>query len=97
MLEHATYLECIALRLHHNAIQTISATLAGATTAKIVDLPESIFGADLPTRNDEETEAVTSEEEEHLPKVGTISQAAAQSADIAKFAQPSNSSSTTLK
>ena len=57
-----------------------------------------MFGVDLPTKNDEdydgEVESVTSEEEEHLPEMGTISHMAAQSADIAKFIQPSDSSST---
>ena len=59
--------------LHHDAIETISATLAGTNTAKIVDLLEGTFGVDLPTRDDEdddnEVESITSEEEEHLPKM----------------------------
>ena len=54
MLEHATYLESMALRLHHDAIQTISTTLVGTNTAKIIDLLEDTFGVDLPTRDEED-------------------------------------------
>ena len=48
MLEHATYLETVALILHHDAVQTFSATLAETNTTKIFDLLEGIFGVDLP-------------------------------------------------
>ena len=98
MLEHAICLETVALRLHHDRIQTISATLVGTNTAKIVDLLEGTFGVDFPKDDeddDEEVESVTSEEEEHLPQTGMTSHAAAQSADITKFSQPSESPSTT--
>ena len=47
--------------------------------------------------DDDEEESVTSKEEEHLPQTGTTSHAAAQSADIANFSQPSESPSTTHK
>ena len=98
MLEHAAFLETVALRLCHYAVQTISATLVGTNTAKIVNLLEGTFGVDLP-KNDkddyEEAESVTNEEEEHLPQTGATSHVAAQSVDIAKFSQPFESSSTT--
>ena len=100
MLEHATYLESMALRLCHNAVLTISTTLVRTNTAKIIDLLGSTFGVDLTTRNDEdddeEVESVTSEEEEHLPKMGSTSHVSAQSAQVAKFTQPPDSSSTTI-
>ena len=57
---------------------------------------------DLPARADEdddeeeeEVESVTGEEGEQLPKVGTATHVAAQSTDVAKFAQPPAGSSTT--
>ena len=37
MLEHATYLGTVALRLCHDAVQTISTTLVGTNTTKIFD------------------------------------------------------------
>ena len=94
MLEHATYLECVPIRLCHDAVQTVCTTLAATNTAKVVDLLEVTFGVDLPTRDnedhkddnkEEEVEFVTYEKEEHLPKAGTTTHMAAQSADIAKF------------
>ena len=94
MLEHATYLETVALRLHHDAVCTISATLVGTNTAKIFNLLEGTFGVDFPKDEEddyEEVEYVTSEEEEHLPQTGMTSHAAAQSVDIAKSSQPSES------
>ena len=87
MLEHATYLETVALRLHHDAVQTISATLVGTNTTKLFDLLEGTFGVDLP-KDDEEVESVSEEEEEHLPQTGMTSHAAAQSADTTKFSAP---------
>ena len=102
MLEHATNLESMALRLCHDAMQTISATLVGTNTAKVTDQLEGMFSVDLPTRDDvdnkdddEQAEPVTGEEEGHLTEVGTTTHAAAQSADIVKFTQPPDSSSTT--
>ena len=95
MLEHTTYLETVALRLCHNAVHTISATLAGTNTAKIFDILEGTFGVDFPKDDDEEVESVTNRQEEHLPQTGTTSHAASQSADIAEFSQPSESPSTT--
>ena len=99
MLEHATYLDSVALRLCHNAVQTISATLAGTNTAKIIDLLEDTFGVNLPKDDEDgnEVESITREEEEHLPQTGMTSHAAAQSADITEFSQPSESPSTTHK
>ena len=97
MLEHTTYLETVALRLCHDAVQTISTTLAGTNTAKIIDLLEGTFGVDFPQDDDEKVESVTSEEEEHLPQTGMTSHAVVQSADIAKFSQPSASPSITHK
>ena len=87
----------MALRHHLDAIQTIFATLAGTNTAKIVDLLEGMFGVDIPTICDKEVESITNEEEKHLPEMGTTSNVAAQSADIAKFTQPFDGSSTMLK
>ena len=62
MLEHATYLESMALRLYHDMVQTISAFLSGTNTTKVIDLLEGTFGVDLPTRdnkdNDNEEEVV---------------------------------------
>ena len=98
MLEHATLLETVALRLCHDAVQTISTTLVGTNTAKIVDLLEGTFSVDFPEDDeddDEETESVTSEEEDHLPLTGMTSCAAAQSAGISKFSQPSKNPSAT--
>ena len=95
MLEHATYLENVALRLHHNAVQTLGATLVGTNTAKICDLLEGTFGMDLLSKdedNDFEVESASDEEEEEqLPQTGTTSCIAAQSADSAKFSTPSQS------
>ena len=57
----------MALRLHHNAVQTLSATLAGTNTAKILNLLKGIFGVDLPSKNEEddvEVESVSEAEEE---------------------------------
>ena len=54
MFEHATYLESVALQLHHDVVQTISATLSGTNTTKIVYLLEGTFGVDLPARDDED-------------------------------------------
>ena len=75
MLEYASYLESVALRLCHNAEQTHSATLAGTNTAKILDLLECTFGVDLPSENEEDDVDVESaseeEEEEKLPQIGT--------------------------
>ena len=77
MLEHATYLECVPIRLCHDAVQTVSTTLAATNTAKVVDLLEVTYGVDLPTRDnedhkddnkEEEVEFVTYEKEEHLPR-----------------------------
>ena len=61
MLEHATYLENVALRLNHNAVQTLSATLAGTNTANILDLLEGTFGVDLPSKNEEDDVNVESD------------------------------------
>ena len=90
MLEHATYLDTVALRLCHDAVHAISATLLGTNTAKIFNLLEGTFGVDFPKDDeddDEEVESVTNKEEEHLPETGMTSHAATQSADIAKFSQ----------
>ena len=101
MLEHATHLESVAVWLCHDVLQIISATLVGTNTSRVVDLLEGMFGVDLSTRDDEddhdeeEVEPIISEEEEHLPEVGTTTHATAQSADIAELAQPPVSSSTT--
>ena len=94
MLKHATYLEPVALRLCHDIVQTISATLVGTNTAKVIDLLEGTFGVNHPTRDDED-KPVTGEEKEQLPKMGSTTHAAGQSADIVKFTQPPKSSSTT--
>ena len=82
-------------------VQTISTTLAGTNTAEVVDLLEGTFDVDLPAWDDkvdddeEEVEPVISKEEEQLTEVGTITQAAALSADVAEFSQPPAGSSTT--
>ena len=101
MLEHATHLENVALRLHHDAVQTLSATVAGTNTAKILHLLKGTFGVDLPSKDEEDDVEVESdseeEEEEQLPQVGTTSQVAAERADSAKFSTPSQSPSTSWK
>ena len=101
MLEHATYLENVELRLDHDAVQTLSATLAGTNTAKILDLLEGTFGVVLPSKDEEDDvdmESVSEEEEEEqLPQTGMTSHVAAQSADSVKFSTPSQSSSTSQK
>ena len=38
MLEHSPYLESVALQLCHDAVQTISTTLAGTNTAKVINM-----------------------------------------------------------
>ena len=101
MLEHATYLENVALRLHHDVVQTLSATLAGNNTAKILYLLKDTFGVNLLSKDEEDDVKVESdseeEEEEQLPQTGTTSQVAAQSTDSAKFSTPSSSPSTSQK
>ena len=95
MLEHATYLKSVDLQLHHNMVLTISTTLVGTNTTKVL---EGMFGVILPARDEEEEEEVEhviGGEEEQLPEVGTITQAAAYSADVAVFSQPPASSSIT--
>ena len=92
MLEHVTYFETMALTLWLDTVQSISATPVGTNTAKVIDLLEGTFDVDLPTRDnddndkEEEVEPLTGEEEEHLPKVGTTTHVAAQSADIVNLA-----------
>ena len=54
MLEHATYLENVALKLHQNVVQTLSVTLAGTNTAKILNLLKGNFGEDLPSKDEED-------------------------------------------
>ena len=97
MLEHAAYLENVALRLHHNAVQTLSATLAGPNTAKILDLLKGTFGVDLPLKDEKEDVEVESVSEEQLSQIGMTSHVAAQSADSAKFSTPTQSPSTSQK
>ena len=101
MLEHAAYLENVALRLPHDVVQTLSTTLAGTNTAKILDLLKGIFGMDLLSKDEEDDVEVESDseekEEEQLPQTGTTSQVAAETADIAKFSTPSPSLSTSQK
>ena len=90
----------MALRLRHDLVQTLSATLAGTKTAKILDLLEGTFGVDILSKNEEdkvEVESASVEEEEQLPQTGTTSHIAAQSGDSAKFSKPSQSPSTSLK
>ena len=99
MLEHATYLKIVALRLQHDAVQTFSATLVRTNITKIIDLLEVTFGVDL-SKDDEddiEVESVSEEEEEHLPQTGMTSHAAAQSVDSAKYSTPAQSPSITHK
>ena len=75
-MEHATYLENVALRLCYNVVQTLSATLAGTNTAKILNLLEGTFGVDLPSKDEEddvEVESDSKEEEEELLQTGTTS------------------------
>ena len=71
MTEHATYLKNVALRLHHDVVQTFSATLLGTNTAKILDLLEGTFGVDLLSKDEEDDVEVESdseeEEQEQLP------------------------------
>ena len=59
MLEHV-------LRLWHDAVWTLSATLAWTNTTKILDLLEGTFGVDLPKEEQDnvEVESVNEEEEE---------------------------------
>ena len=99
MLEHATYLETVTLRIYHDTAGTISATLAGTNMTKIYDLLEGTFGVDFPKddEDDDEVESVSEEEEEHLPQTGMTSHAVAQSAEFAKFSLPSESLSTAHK
>ena len=42
------YLENVALRVCHDAVKTISATLVGTNTTEIFDLLEGTFGVDFP-------------------------------------------------
>ena len=99
MLEHTTYLETVALQLHHDAVRTFPATLAGTNTTKLPDLLAGTFGVDLPKDDEDnvEVESVSEEEEENLPQTGMTSHAAAQSADSAKFSTPAQNLSTTHK
>ena len=103
MLEHATYLENVALRLHHDALQTLTSTLAGTNMARIFGLLKGTFGVDLPSKDEEDDVEVESasedeeEEEEQLPQTGTTSHVAAQSPDSVKFSTPSQSPSTSQK
>ena len=82
-------------------MQTLSATLAGTNTAKILDLLGSTSGVDLPSKDEEddvEVESVSEEEEEeHLPQTGLTSHVAAKSADSAKFSTTMQSPSTSQK
>ena len=92
----------MALRLCHDAARTLSATLTGTNTAKILDLLKGTFGVDLPSKDEEddvEVESVSEEEEEEqqLPQTGITSCVAAQSADSAKFSTPTQSPSTSQK
>ena len=64
MLEHATYSENAALRLHHNAVWALSSMLTGTNTAKIIDLLEGTFGVDLPPKDEEKDVSEEEEEEE---------------------------------
>ena len=76
MLEHATYLENVALRLHHDAVQNLFATLVGTNAAKMFDLLEGTIGVDLPSKDEEDNVKVESdseEEEEQFPQTGTTS------------------------
>ena len=59
MLEHATYLETVALRLCHDVVQIFSATLEGINTTKIFDLLEGTLGVNLP-KDDEDDDEVES-------------------------------------
>ena len=85
----------MALRLHHDVVQTLSTTVAGNKTAKILNLLEGTFGIDLPSKDEEDDVEVESdskeEEEKQLPQVGTTSLVAAETADSAKFSTPSPS------
>ena len=64
MLEHASYLENVVLRPCHNAVQTLSATLVGTDTAKILDSLKETFGIDLPSKDEEDDVGVESASEE---------------------------------
>ena len=97
MLEHATYLENVALRLHHDAVQTLSATLAGTNITKILDLLEGTFGVDLPKDKEDDVDMVSVSEEEQLPQTGMTSHVAAQSGDSVKFSTPAQSPSISHK
>ena len=83
MLEHATYLENVALTLCYDAVKTLSATLAGTNTAKILDLLIGTFCVDLPSKDEEndEVESISEEmeEEKQLPQRGTTSHVATPS------------------
>ena len=91
MLEHANFLESVALWLHHDMVQTIYNTLPGTNTAKAVNLLQGTFGINLPARDDEddkndddeeEVEPVIGREEEQHAEMGTTTHTAAQSADV---------------
>ena len=85
----------MALRLHHGAVQTLSAILASTNTTKILDLLKGTFGVDLPSKDEEDNVKVEpvseEEEEEQLHQTGITSHVAAQSADSAKFSTPAQS------
>ena len=102
MLEHATYLENVALRLHYDEVQILSATLAGTNIAKILELLKGTFHVDLPSKDEEDNVEVESvseeeEEEEQLSQTGMTSHVAVQSANSAKFSTASQSPSTSQK
>ena len=63
-MEHATCLENVALRLCHNAVQTLSATLAGTNTAKILDLLKGTFGIELLSKDEEDDVKMESDSKE---------------------------------
>ena len=71
MLEHASYLENVVLRLCHNAVQTLSAIIVGTNTAKILDSLKETFGMDLLSKDEEDDVEVESaseeDEQEQLP------------------------------
>ena len=72
----------MALRLCHDVVQTLSATVVGTNTAKICDLLKGNFGIDHPSQDEEDDVQVESdseeEEEEQLPQAGTTSQVTAE-------------------
>ena len=90
MLEHAT----VALRLWHDAVWTLSATLARTNTTKILDHFEGTLGVDLPKDEKDDVEVESVSEEEWLPQTGMTYCVAGQSADSAKFSTPTHSPST---